>query len=88
MRKVSLLIPTERTYPVLPSRFHSSFNSRIWVSDEYGPYIYLFSANGSLIQTIQPPDAILPMDDNGNLNFTSETDPATGRAGNKGRSRF
>ncbi|CAK5272346.1 unnamed protein product [Mycena citricolor] len=42
---------------------------RFWTSDEYGPYIYHFAANGSLIQTIQPPAAILPMI-NGTLNFT------------------
>ncbi|KAK7442763.1 hypothetical protein VKT23_016010 [Stygiomarasmius scandens] len=55
-----------------------------WVSDEYGPYIYRFDASGQLIQTIQPPAAILPMDDDGNLSFTSEDDPATGRTGNQG----
>ncbi|KAI0339337.1 hypothetical protein BDW22DRAFT_1409186 [Trametopsis cervina] len=54
-----------------------------WISDEYGPYIYLFSANGSLIQTIQPPDAIIPITD-GDIDFTSEDDPDTGRAGNQG----
>ncbi|KAF7325259.1 Phytase-like domain-containing protein [Mycena venus] len=50
-----------------------------WTSDEYGPYIYLFSADGHLIQTIQPPQAILPFDSKGNLNFTANVDPATGR---------
>ncbi|KAJ3861321.1 esterase-like activity of phytase-domain-containing protein [Lentinula novae-zelandiae] len=55
-----------------------------WVSDEYGPYVYHFSANGSLIQTIQPPEAFLPLDSNGDLNFTSVVNPTTGRAGNTG----
>ncbi|KAJ7138360.1 esterase-like activity of phytase-domain-containing protein [Mycena epipterygia] len=55
-----------------------------WTSDEYGPYIYLFSADGHLIQTIQPPAAILPFDSKGNLNFTANVDPATGRAANQG----
>ncbi|KAJ6538393.1 esterase-like activity of phytase-domain-containing protein [Mycena sp. CBHHK59/15] len=55
-----------------------------WTSDEYGPYIYLFSSTGHLIQTIQPPAAILPFDSKGNLKFTSAVDPATGRAGNQG----
>ncbi|KAJ6528663.1 esterase-like activity of phytase-domain-containing protein [Mycena vulgaris] len=55
-----------------------------WTSDEYGPYIYLFSGDGHLIQTIQPPAAILPMDKNGNLDFTSDSDPATGRGANQG----
>ncbi|KAI0055433.1 hypothetical protein BV25DRAFT_174050 [Artomyces pyxidatus] len=55
-----------------------------WVSDEYGPYIHRFTGDGTLIQTIQPPSAILPLDDKGNLNFTSVVDPTTGRAGNQG----
>ncbi|KZT22044.1 hypothetical protein NEOLEDRAFT_1244195 [Neolentinus lepideus HHB14362 ss-1] len=54
-----------------------------WTSDEYGPYIYRYSSTGNLIQTIAPPPAILPMV-NGKLNFTSVTDPTTGRAGNQG----
>ncbi|KAL0071104.1 hypothetical protein AAF712_001662 [Marasmius tenuissimus] len=55
-----------------------------WISDEYGPYIYHFTADGNLISTIQPPAAILPKDKNGNLNFTSEENPATGRTPNQG----
>uniref|UniRef100_A0A8H7XLP0 Phytase-like domain-containing protein n=1 Tax=Psilocybe cubensis TaxID=181762 RepID=A0A8H7XLP0_PSICU len=54
-----------------------------WLSDEYGPYIYRFNAAGQLLQTIQPPAAILPIID-GELNFTSEDDPDTGRAANQG----
>ncbi|KAI0777990.1 esterase-like activity of phytase-domain-containing protein [Irpex lacteus] len=54
-----------------------------WASDEYGPYIYHFDASGALIQTIQPPDAIIPITD-GDIDFTSENDPDTGRAGNQG----
>ncbi|KAJ3974336.1 esterase-like activity of phytase-domain-containing protein [Lentinula raphanica] len=59
-------------------------DGNFWVSDEYGPYIYHYSANGTLIQTIQPPDAFLPFDSDGNINFTSVVNPATGRAGNTG----
>ncbi|KAJ7669762.1 esterase-like activity of phytase-domain-containing protein [Mycena rosella] len=55
-----------------------------WTSDEYGPYIYLFTGDGHLVQTIQPPAAILPLDSAGNLDFTSEDDPATGRGANQG----
>ncbi|KAJ7617309.1 esterase-like activity of phytase-domain-containing protein [Roridomyces roridus] len=55
-----------------------------WTSDEYGPYIYHFTASGQLIQTIQPPPAFLPMDSKGNLNFTANVDPATGRGANQG----
>ncbi|KAF7291259.1 Phytase-like domain-containing protein [Mycena indigotica] len=55
-----------------------------WLSDEYGPYIYRFSAAGQLLQTIQPPEAILPLSKKGKLNFTSEDDPDTGRGANQG----
>ncbi|KAF8149113.1 esterase-like activity of phytase-domain-containing protein [Crassisporium funariophilum] len=55
-----------------------------WISDEYGPYIYRFSSNGHLIQTIQPPSAALPRDATGAFNFTSDSNPATGRSPNQG----
>ncbi|TFK63558.1 hypothetical protein BDN72DRAFT_902320 [Pluteus cervinus] len=55
-----------------------------WISEEYGPYIYLFSADGHLLQSLQPPEAILPLDSSGKYQFTSLTDPATGRRGNHG----
>lgn len=55
------------------------------MSDEYGPYIYKFTPDGVLLEAIQPPEAILPFIDGG-LNFTSEIDPDTGRAGNQGES--
>jgi hypothetical protein len=54
-----------------------------WTSDEYGPYIYKYSANGQLLQTIQPPQAILPFV-NGALNFSAVNDPTTGRSANQG----
>ena len=59
-----------------------------WISDEYGPYIYRFSQTGQLIQTIQPVNAVLPKDSSGALDFTSESDPATGRAVNQGNFFF
>ncbi|WVQ67983.1 uncharacterized protein L199_006189 [Kwoniella botswanensis] len=31
-----------------------------WVSDEYGPYIWKYSAEGFLLDTIVPPKAVLP----------------------------
>ncbi|GJE92346.1 phytase-like domain-containing protein [Phanerochaete sordida] len=54
-----------------------------WVSDEYGPYIYRFDSGGNLVQTIQPPLAILPQIA-GKTNFTSVSGPDTGRVGNQG----
>jgi len=54
-----------------------------WTSDEYGPYIYRFSASGDLIQVIQPPAAIVPIIDSV-VNFTGSVNPDTGRAANQG----
>jgi hypothetical protein len=67
-----------------------------WVSDEYGPYIYKFSAEGRMELAIQPPQAYLPRR-NDTLSFNSDTPPlykpdevpnpgdtVTGRANNQG----
>ncbi|KAK4465121.1 esterase-like activity of phytase-domain-containing protein [Cladorrhinum samala] len=32
-----------------------------WISDEYGPYLYLFSSSGEMLQAVAPPDALLPV---------------------------
>ncbi|GLB38603.1 putative esterase-like activity of phytase [Lyophyllum shimeji] len=62
----------------------SNSDGTFWISDEYGPYIYRYSADGNLIQTIQPPNAFLPRDSSGALQFTSADDPTTGRSANQG----
>ncbi|KAK6516053.1 hypothetical protein TWF506_005966 [Arthrobotrys conoides] len=45
-----------------------------WISDEYGPYIYSFSAEGKVRKVIRPPNAILPLR-NGNVDFSSNNPP-------------
>ncbi|KAG6811377.1 hypothetical protein H0H92_007762 [Tricholoma furcatifolium] len=62
----------------------ANYDGSFWISDEYGPYIYKYTGDGQLIQTIQPPQAIIPLDKNGDYYFTSEDDPKTGRAANQG----
>ncbi|KAF8326354.1 esterase-like activity of phytase-domain-containing protein [Cantharellus anzutake] len=54
-----------------------------FVSDEYGPYIYRFRRDGTLLSTIQPPEALVPLI-GGSLNFTSAINPDTGRTPNQG----
>ena len=65
-----------------------------FISDEYGPYIYRFSATGRMLGAIRPPDALIPMR-NGQQNFSSNNpgpggqvpvprDPETGRQNNQG----
>ncbi|KAK3991549.1 esterase-like activity of phytase-domain-containing protein [Cladorrhinum sp. PSN332] len=50
-----------------------------WISDEYGPYLYLFSPSGKMLQAVPPPDAILPVRNwtapGGNPSFSSDNAP-------------
>jgi hypothetical protein len=65
-----------------------------FISDEYGPYIYRFSAHGRMLAAIRPPDAFIPRR-NGRDNFSSNNpgpgaaapeppNPQTGRQNNQG----
>ena len=66
----------------------------MFISDEYGPYIYRFSADGRMISATAPPAALLPMR-KGLVNFSSNNpgpreaapdpkDPTSGRQNNQG----
>ena len=46
-----------------------------WVSDEYGPQIYRFDAQGRMTGAIRPPDAFIPMRD-GKEDFSSSNPPS------------
>ena len=48
-----------------------------WISDEYGPYIYHYAADGTLLAAIQPPPALIPMR-GGVENFASNNPPKGG----------
>jgi len=65
-----------------------------WVSDEYGPYVFRFAADGKLQAAIRPPEALIPKR-NGADSFASNNpgpgqpvpapaNPATGRQNNQG----
>ncbi|ODV85749.1 hypothetical protein CANARDRAFT_175521 [[Candida] arabinofermentans NRRL YB-2248] len=64
-----------------------------WISDEYGPAMYKFNPEGTLIDFILPPDAIVPYRD-GSVSFSADSspiwesydtgDPDSGRANNQG----
>lgn len=45
-----------------------------WVSDEYGPYIYHFSASGKMTQATMPPKAYIPTR-NGSVSFSGNSPP-------------
>jgi hypothetical protein len=50
-----------------------------YVGDEYGPYIYRFSADGRLIAALRPPEAFIPKR-SGKYSFSSNN-PGAGAAG-------
>ena len=50
----------------------------IWVSDEYGPYIFRFTADGRLISAVRPPEAITPK--RGGADSFASNNPGPGQA--------
>ena len=50
----------------------------IWVSDEYGPYIFRFTADGRLTSAIRPPEAITPK--RGGADSFASNNPGPGQA--------
>lgn len=70
-----------------PEGFVRAPDGTIWISDEYGPYIYHFTADGKLISAIAPPASLLPTRA-GAPNFAAAegtpTNPTTGRQNNQG----
>ncbi|KZV78616.1 hypothetical protein EXIGLDRAFT_708994, partial [Exidia glandulosa HHB12029] len=81
------------TMPSAPAENHIAFDPEgvvqnadgsYWVSDEYGPTIHLFDSTGRLIHSMNPPDAALPRTAARSINFTSASDPSSGRAANQG----
>ncbi|OQP88198.1 hypothetical protein BTR14_01715 [Rhizobium rhizosphaerae] len=97
--------PEQGAMPILPQAENGKISldaeaivrlpdGSMFVSDEYGPYIYRFDAEGKLLSATQPPKAILPMR-KGQVNFSSNNpgkgqtapdpkDPDTGRQNNQG----
>jgi len=55
-----------------------------YVSDEYGSAIYRFDSSGVLQGVINPPEALMPRNAQGNADFNSINPPATGRRNNQG----
>lgn len=99
------ILPAAKGFPDLPraSNGHISLDSEavvrlpdgsFFVSDEYGPYIYRFSATGRMLSAIRPPDAFVAKR-NGKEDFASNNpgpgekapvpaDPEFGRQNNQG----
>ena len=51
----------------------------MWISDEYGPYVYHYTASGNLIGVIRPPEAFIPKRMSGGVpvdDFSANSPPA------------
>ena len=96
---------TRPGFPALPQAFNGSISldaeglvllpdGTFFICDEYGPYIYRFSADGILLGAIRPPEALIPKrggQDSFSANnpavgqpAVSPSEPVTGRQNNKG----
>jgi hypothetical protein len=77
---------TRPGFPALPQAFNGRLSldaegivvnadGSVWVSDEYGPYVFRFSAEGRLLSALRPPEALIPRrggaDSFGSLDLTS-----------------
>ncbi|KAI1177025.1 esterase-like activity of phytase-domain-containing protein [Nemania sp. FL0916] len=60
--------------PIDPEGLYVNKDGTFWISDEYGPYIYLFSRRGKMLTAIRPPDSILPKR-NGTVSFSADAPP-------------
>jgi hypothetical protein len=63
-----------------------SGDGTMWISDEYGPYVYHYSAPGKLIGVIRPPEAFVPKRINNGVpvdDFSANA-PPQGQTYNKG----
>jgi len=96
---------TRPGFPALPQAYNGRLSldaeglvvardGTIYVSDEYGPYIFHFSQDGVLLSAVRPPEALIPTR-NGAESYSSNTvgagqpapspaDPSTGRQNNQG----
>lgn len=96
---------TRAGFPAMPQAYNGRLSldgegivinpdGTLFVSDEYGPYIYKFSTDGKLLSAIRPPEAIIPKR-NGADSFASNNpgvgqptpspaNPTVGRQNNQG----
>ena len=56
----------------------------LYVTDEYGPYLYQFRRDGRMIRRIEMPEDLQPRDKRGRLNFRNDAKLASGRNINQG----
>ena len=66
--------PGGKSIPIDSEGLVLASDGGFWISDEYGPYIYKFSASGRMEQAIMPPEAYIPHR-NGSISFSADSPP-------------
>ncbi len=59
-------------------------DGRLYVTDEYGPFLYEFQRDGTMVRRITLPEEFQPRDAAGKLAFTDQAELVSGRAINQG----
>jgi hypothetical protein len=67
-----------------PEALALASDGRIFVADEYGPSLYEFRADGTMVRRISLPEEFSPRDKNGHLDFTDTAELVRGRGVNQG----
>jgi hypothetical protein len=67
-----------------PEALALSGDGRLYVTDEYGPFLYEFQRDGTMVRRIALPEEFLPREASGRLNYTDQAKLVSGRAINQG----
>lgn len=67
-----------------PEAIALASDGTLYVSDEYGPYLYHFARDGKMIRRYEMPELLRPKTADGKLDFTDSAVLATGRNINQG----
>lgn len=59
-------------------------DGRLYITDEYGPFLYEFQRDGTMVRRIALPAEFQPREASGRLNFTDKAELISGRAINQG----
>lgn len=67
-----------------PEALALASDGRLFITDEYGPFLYEFRRDGTMVRRIALPAEFEPREADGKLNYTDKAALVTGRAVNQG----
>lgn len=67
-----------------PEAIALSKDGRLFITDEYGPFLYEFQRDGTMVRRIALPPEFQPREASGKLNYTDKAELVSGRAINQG----